>query len=84
MEHEKWGHVTERVPPVRWRGRAGDGEGARPWGGRGQGARLRARVSVQTLSGRQEGDLRSHGLHHSEPAPLCSLMWMKFFRDSAT
>ena len=38
MEREKWGHVTERVPPVRWRGRVGDGEGARPGGGRGHGS----------------------------------------------
>ena len=28
LEREKWGPVTERVPPVRWRGRAGGGEGS--------------------------------------------------------
>lgn len=51
--------------------------------GQRAGGKLRVRVSgVQhCLSGRQEGDLRSHGLHHNEPAPPtpCSLMWMKFF-----
>lgn len=46
LEREKWGPVTERVPPVRWRGRAGGGEGARPWR---QGARLRTGVPVQTV-----------------------------------